>query len=252
MNPPSPEMYDDEFPHRRHAGWFCRIWSALALLLLLWPVSGGMYLLASTRIWSWSIGLLLAFAGCAMVFLRPVLFPREDFGWRIPALWAGFAAVVLYIAAIFPRAFVPSEARWDLLKWLCLCMAALAWCQVAGRGEKWKLFAFLLLLALSVECFYGLSKQIDHSRAVLWMQRPAQYGMRASGTYLCPNHLANALAMGIVLAAVLLAAPASGAPLRLMAVYYLAVSAPVIYWSQSRRAWGGLVARLSVAALRGA
>lgn len=252
MHEPEPDIWEEGHRHRGHSGWFCRIWSVLALLLLLWPVSGGMYLLASTRVWGWSLGLVLAFAGCAMVFLRPVLFPREGFGWRIPAIWFGFAAVVVYIAAIFPRAFVPDEARWDLLKWLCLCMAALAWIQVAGRGEAWKFFAFLLLLSLSVECFYAVSKQIDHSRAVLWVQRADQYGLRASGTYLCPNHLANALAMGFALAFVLLVAPGTGAPLRLMAVYYLAVSAPVLYWSQSRSGWGGMLAGVSVAALLGA
>lgn len=249
MNPAFSGTYDDELLHRRSDGWFCRAWSVLALLLLLWPASGGMYLLASTRVWSWSIGLVLAFAGCAMVFLRPVLFPRGRFVWRIPPLWLGFAAVVLYIAAVCPLALVPAESRWDFLKWLCLCMAALAWSQVAGRGESWKFFAFLLLLSLSVECFYAVSKHIDHSRAVLWVQRADQYGMRASGTYLCPNHLANALAMGFPLAFVLLAAPAAGAPLRLMAVYYLAVASPVLYWSQSRSGWGGMLAGVSVVAL---
>lgn len=248
MNTPIPDLYDDAA--LRRPSWPCRIWSALAMLLLLWPVSGGMYLLASTRTWSWSIGLVLAFTGYAMVFLRPVLFPREGFGWRIPWPWLGFAAVVAVLAAIYPRAFVPCEARWELLKWLCLCLAALAWCQCGGSGgERWKFFAFLLMLALSVECFYAISKHIDHSRAVLWMQRPDQYGMRASGTYLCPNHLANALAMGFPLALLLLFSSAAGAPLRLMAVYYLAVSAPVLYWTQSRSGWGGMLAGVAAAAV---
>lgn len=248
MNTPIPDLYDDAA--LRRPSWPCRIWSALAMLLLLWPVSGGMYLLASTRTWSWSIGLVLAFTGCAMVFLRPVLFPREGFGWRIPWPWLGFAAVVAVLAAIYPRAFVPCEARWELLKWLCLCLAALAWCQCGGSGgERWKFFAFLLMLALSVECFYAISKHIDHSRAVLWIQRPDQYGMRASGTYLCPNHLANALAMGFPLALLLLFSGSAGAPLRLMAVYYLAVSAPVLYWSQSRSGWGGMLAGVAAAAV---
>ena len=247
MNPTISDLYEDDAVHR--TGWPARVWSAVALALLLWPVSGAMYLLASTRIWSWSIGLVLAFAGCGLVLLRPALFPREGYRWRIPALWAGFAAAVLYIAAVQPLAMVPDAARWELLKWVCLCMAALAWSQVAGRGEGWKFFAFLLLLALSVECFYAISKHIDHSRAVLWMQRPAQYEMRSSGTYLCPNHLANALAMAFPLALALLAAPSAGAPLRLMGVYYLAVAAPVLYWTQSRSGWGGMLAGVSAAAL---
>ncbi|MBR4190300.1 MAG: O-antigen ligase family protein [Kiritimatiellae bacterium] len=249
MHDPEAEFWDDEPRHRRKDGWFCRIWGAIALLLLFWPASGGMYLLASTRVWSWAIGLVLAFAGCGMVFLRPVLFPRGGFAWRIPATWCAFAALALYVAAVCPRAPVPAAARWDLLKWGCLCMAALAWIQVAGRGEAWKFWAFLLLLALSVECFYAMSRQIDHSRAVLWMQRSDQYGLRASGTYLCPNHLANALAMGFSLAFALLVAPGAGAPLRLMAVYYLAAAAPVLYWTQSRSGWGGMLAGLSATAL---
>lgn len=249
MNPDDFEMYDDEPRHRRAESRTGRVWSAVAVVLLLWPASGGMYLLASTRTWSWSIGLVLAFAGCGLVLLRPALFPRDGHPWRIPALWAGFAAVVAYLAAVQPAAMVPDAARWELLKWLCLCMAALAWCQVGGRDEGWKFFAFLLLLALSVECFYAISKHIDHSRAVLWMQRPEQYGGRSSGTYLCPNHLANALAMGFPLALLLLVSGGAGAPLRLMAVYYLAVAAPVLYWTQSRSGWGGMLAGVTAAAV---
>ena len=243
----SEEMWEDE--PRRRVPVFCRIYGFVALLLLLWPASGGMYLLGSTRVWGWSIGLVLAFAGCALVFLRPVLFPAEDFEWRIPLLWLGMLAATVFVGTTVPRAFVPDAARWEGLKWLCLCMAGLAWSQCAGKGEQWKFFVFLLLLALSVECFYAISKHIDHSRMVLWMERPAQYVMRASGTYLCPNHLANVLAMGMPLAILLLVSGVSGAPLRLMAVYYLAVAAPVLYWTQSRSGWGGALAGVSAAVL---
>ena len=158
-------------------------------------------------------------------------------------------AATAFVGASMPRAMVPDAARWEGLKWLCLCMAALAWSQCAGKGEQWKFFVFLLLLALSIECFYAISKQIDHSRMVRWMVRPEQYGMRASGTYLCPNHLANVLAMGMPLAVLLLFSGTSGAPLRLMAVYYLAVAAPVLYWTQSRSGWGGMLVGVSAAVL---
>jgi tetratricopeptide (TPR) repeat protein len=243
----SEETWEAE-PRRRRPV-FCRIYGFAALLLLLWPVSGGMYLLGSTRVWGWSIGLVLAFAGCALVFLRPVLFPSEGFEWRIPVLWLGMLAVTAFVGATVPSSLVADAARWEGLKWLCLCMAGLAWSQCAGQGEQWKFFAFLLLMALSVECFYAISKHIDHSRMVLWMERPALYAMRASGTYLCPNHLANVLAMGMPLAVLLLVSGVSGAPLRLMAVYYLAVAAPVLYWTQSRSGWGGAVAGVSAAVL---
>lgn len=243
----SDEMWADEF--RRRGSVIGRIYGFAALLLLLWPASGGMYLLGSTRVWGWSIGLVAAFAGCALVFLRPLLFPSEGYEWRIPVLWLGMLAATAYVGSVLPRALVADVARWEGLKWLCLCMAGLAWSQCAGKGEQWKFFVFLLLLALSVECFYAISKHIDHSRMVLWMERPVQYAMRASGTYLCPNHLANVLAMGMPLAVLLLVSGVSGAPLRLMAVYYLAVAAPVLYWTQSRSGWGGMLVGVSTAVL---
>ena len=247
MTDHSDEMWAGESRHRGSVAG--RIYGFVALLLLLWPASGGMYLLGSTRVWGWSIGLVAAFAGCALVFLRPLLFPSDGYEWRIPLPWLGMLAATACVGATMPRALVADAARWEGLKWLCLCMAALAWSQCGGKGEQWKFFVFLLLLALSVECFYAISKHIDHSRMVLWMERPAQYAMRTSGTYLCPNHLANVLAMGMPLAVLLLVSGASGAPLRLMAVYYLAVAAPVVYWTQSRSGWGGMLVGVSAAVL---
>ena len=67
------ETWEDE-PRRRGSA-FCRIYGLVALLLLLWPVSWGMYNLGSTRVWGWSVGLMVTFAGCGLVFLRPLLLP---------------------------------------------------------------------------------------------------------------------------------------------------------------------------------
>lgn len=231
------------------ASFASRCYDFFSLLFLVWPVTGGMALLGSTRVWGWSIGLVFAFLGCIFVFLRPLFFSSETLPWRIPALWVGLALTTLYVGCTVPFAWVPAEARWDALKWLCLCMGLLAWIQFSGPHERWKLLAFILLLALSMECFYAISRQVSHSHMVLWVQRPAQYAMRASGTFLCPNHLANVLAMAFPLAVTLLFSTSAGAPLRIMSVYYLAVAAPVLYWTQSRSGWVSMAIGVGMAVL---
>ena len=55
--------------------------------------------------------------------------------------------------------------------------------------------------------------------------------------------------MLLPVAAALLFLPEAGLPLRLMAVYFLAVAAAPLYWSLSRSAWLGTLAGLGLAAL---
>lgn len=226
-----------------------RIYDVATMLLLLWPVTGGMALLGSTRVWGWSLGLMVCFLGCFLAFLRPLAMPRTSVLPRIPWSWWLFAAATLWVCIRVPYALVLGEARWDALKWVCLCLACLAWIQTGGRGERWRLLVYALLLGLSIECFYAIHGHISHSTAVWWMERAEQYGLRASGTYLCPNHLANMLAMAYCVAVVMLVTPGAGLPMRMMAVYYLALATPVLYWTQSRSGWVSLLLGLGVAAM---
>jgi O-antigen ligase len=225
-----------------------RLYDGLALLLLMWPATAGMWLMGSTRTWGYAPGLFLSFSGSLLVWARPLVFsdtPR----WRIPAGFWAFAALTVWVVAGVPWAAVPYAARWEALRWVCLLAAAWAWTQMGGRAHRWKWLLGALLLAVTLESLYALIQEVNGSTRVLWTDRPEQYGLRASGTYLCPNHFANVLALLFPLALVLIFLPEAGFPLRLMAIYFLAVSAPALYWSQSRSGWLGMLGGVAVTGL---
>ncbi len=216
-----------------------RWYDGLSLILLMWPAAGGMWLLGSTRLWGMAPGLLLSFAGSLLVCLRPFFF-RDTPGWRVPPGFWIFAVLGAYIVLRVPGGAVPHAARWEALRWICLLAAAFAWTQQGGRAHRWKWLLGVLLVAAALNCLYALIQHAGGSTRVLWIERPEQYGLRASGTYRCPNHFANMIALLAPLALGLVFLPASGFPLRLIALYFLAVAAPVLYWTQSRSGWLGL------------
>jgi O-antigen ligase len=213
----------------------------MALLLLMWPATGGMWLMGSTRTWGFAPGLFLSFSGSLLVLARPLLF-QDTPRWRIPSGFWMFAVLVADVVIGISRASVPYAARWEALRWICLLAAAWSWTQMGGRRHRWKWLLGVLLLAVALNSLYALVQEVNGSARVLWAIRPEQYGMRASGTYLCPNHFANMIAMLVPLALALIFLPEAGFPLRLMAVYFLALSAPVLYWTQSRSGWLGMMA----------
>ena len=225
-----------------------RIYAGLALLLLMWPATGGMWLLGSTRTWGFAPGLAISFLGSLLVLARPLVFRDPLRGYAPAGFWI-FAALAAYVAVRVPAAAVPYAARWEALRWVCLAAAAWSWTQMAARARRWQVLLFVLLLSVAFQGLYAMVQEMNGSRQVLWALRPEQYGLRASGTFLCPNHFANVLAMLLPVAAVLLFLPEAGLPLRLMALYFLAAALPPLYWSLSRSAWIGTLAGLGATAL---
>ena len=225
-----------------------RLYDGFSLFLLMWPATAGMWLLGSTRTWGYAPGLMLSFLGSALVWMRPLVF-RETPSWRFPPGFGVFALLTVYVICSIFWAVVPYAARWEALRWLCLLSAAWAWTQMAGRTHRWRWLLFVLLLSVTLVSLYAVVQEVNNSRLVLWAPRPEQYGHRASGTYLCPNHLGDVLTMLFPMAILLLFSPVVGFPLRLMSFYFLAVSAPVLYWTQSRSSWGGVLAGCCVTGL---
>ena len=225
-----------------------RFYDGMALLALTWPATGGMWLLGSTRAWGYAFGLVLSFIGALLMLARPLVFPSTP-SWRLPPGFWIFALSTAYVLLGVSQAAVPYAARWEALKWGCLLAATFAWTQAGMRPHRWKWLLGVLLLAVTLASLYAIVQQVNGSPRILWMDRPEQYGLRASGTYICPNHFANMLAMVFPLAVVLALLPEAGFPLRIMSLYFLGVSAPVLYWTQSRSGWMGAAAGLGMSAL---
>jgi len=236
-------------PERMRRGgripWPERLVDALALFLLMWPATGGVWLMGSTRTWGFAPGLLLSFSGSLLVLARPLIFRNTPRGKAIPGFWV-YAVLVFYVVLRVPFSLVPYAARWDALRWVCLLAAAWSWSQMGGRAHRWKWLLGVLLMAAALDSLYAWIQHVNGTDSVLWTTRPEQYAMRASGTYLCPNHFANLLALLTPMALVLILLSEAGLPLRLLGGYFIVITAPTLYWSHSRSGWIGVIAGIAV------
>ncbi len=107
----------------------------------------------------------------------------------------------------------------------------------------------VVMLSVSVMAWYALIQNSRGTAMVLNIPRPDDYGMRASGTFVCPNHFASLLAMMTPLAIGIIACRGVGVPLKLFAGYAAVFSLPALYLTESRSGWIGLMAGVVVTSI---
>jgi O-antigen ligase len=127
---------------------------------------------------------------------------------RSPMHWA-VAAFVLYALIRYWTSPLEYFARAELF--LVGYYAAIYFVvanNLHRRRDLTIVFLALMVLALG-QSVYGLWQYVSKSDSVLFAVRPEDYHGRASGTYVCPNHLAGFLEMafGIILARIILHRP---------------------------------------------
>lgn len=218
-------------------------WTALGLIGA-GPILG-IWAFGAVPLWVHGPLLALCYLGCLLYLLRPIFFACAK-GAAFPPGLIGLAAFLLYGAFLITRSVAPHEAAIEMLKLTGYVLAYQAWTGLAGEQGRWRWLLALLLLTATLMAWYAIIQHAHGSNMVLNVERPAQYEMRASGAYICPNHFANMLAMMIPVAGALLAMPAAGGALRLLALYSIVVLLPPLYWSGSRSAWIGLLAGVTV------
>lgn len=225
-----------------------RVYDALTLTLLFLPAGLGMFLFGGVRTWSVAPLLLLSMVGVALTFLRPFL--RGDERWVRPPpsgwLWV---AVLLYALLRIPFSSIPYEARWEWLKFSGYVAAFWAWTAMGVSASRRRLFLGLLLFLVTAIGWYAIIQHSHGSRMVLNLERPETYGMRASGTYFCPNHFANLIELVLPSALVLAVSGVMGWPLRLLGGYSVLVLLPTLFLTQSRSGWLASAAGLGTAVL---
>lgn len=223
------------------------IYEWIALLFLgIGPVLG-IWLYGAIPLWAYGSMLALSFLGCALYWIRPLIFPRTD-PVQFPPGFLGLLAFVAYgVISVF-RAEVADAAKIEMLKLSGYIFAYQAWSGLAREQGRWRILFSLLLVSATLMAWYAIHQHANDSRMVLFVERPAQYEMRASGAYICPNHFANLLAMMVPVAIALISLRAAGGPLRILAVYSILVILPPLYLSASRSAWIGLMAGVTVTA----
>lgn len=208
-------------------------------------------LFGGVRLWSFGPLALIGLIAFLLFWLR-----RTDSlsVLRIPPGGLFFASFIFYALVQSPSAEVPWAARVTALLIASGGVALFLWTQLAGRGSRWKILLGAALLLISLVAWYALILHFRGERTVWTLVRPEGYEMRASGTFICPNHFANLLAMGMCLALGLLLAPGTGGVLKAISGYCFLLFCPVLVLTQSRSgvlgAGAGLGTLLLLAAFR--
>lgn len=220
-------------------------WVAISLLLL--PSLVGIYLFGAVRLWSICPLMFALSIGLVLFFLRP-FFGADLRQIQVPPGGVLWLLALAYVAVMIPRGSVPYDGRIEMLKIASYIGAYWAWSELAAHYKRWRILLGLLVFAVTMIAWYAIIQESHGTRMVLNLERPEAYGMRASGTYFCPNHFAHLLEIVIPLCFALMLLPSAGVPLRLLAGYGLVLSLPVLFLTQSRSGWMGAVAGLCVTA----
>ena len=219
-------------------------WVAISLLLL--PSLVGIYLFGAVRLWSICPLMFASSIGMVLFFLRP-FFGADLRQIQVPPGGALWLLVLAVVAVMIPRGSVPYDGRIEILKLASYIGAYWAWTELAAHYKRWRILLGILIFAVTLINWYAIIQECHGSNMVLNLERPEGYGMRASGTYFCPNHFAHLLEIVIPLCLALMLMPSAGVPLRLLSGYGLILSLPVVFLTQSRSGWIGTVAGLSTA-----
>ncbi len=217
------------------------------IVCLAAPILLASALFGATRYWILGPLLFCSFIGLALCAARP-FFSEELREVRIPPGWGAGALFFLYGLMLIPLAPAPHDGRVEMLKIGSYLGAYWAWTELTIRYRRWRYLFSVVILVVAVIALYALIQHLKESPLVWLVERDEGYGLRASGTFLSPNHFASMLGMIIPLCVVLVSMPASGAFLRLIAGYTLLVSVPALFLSQSRAGWIGAVCGVGVAA----
>ncbi|MGD9874790.1 MAG: O-antigen ligase family protein [Kiritimatiellia bacterium] len=216
-------------------------YDGITLIFLLAPAWAGLFLYGGVRTWSIALLMMFSLAGLLLFFLRPLFAPdlREI---RIPPGFFAGLALLAYVAFRIPGSEISHITRFHFVMLANAVLILLAWTNMGHRGNRWKWITGLLVVVVSLILWYALVLHVRGSRMVLNLVRPETYGMRASGTYMCPNHFANLLEIVMCICLAFLFSPGAGGMLRIFSGYTLALIAPVLVLTQSRSGWiGGAV-----------
>lgn len=219
--------------------------AVLFLLLAISPVFG-MLLYGATSIWAFAPLMVVSYAGLALFGLRPLVIPgaaRRPPGMLLLLLLWGYALVHVFVTP------APYEAKVEWLRLGTYIGAYAAWTEWGALNRRWKFLCAVLLTAVSMVSLYALIQHVNGSSMVLFHERPVTYGMRASGTYICPNHFAFLLEICLIAALAVLFMRSAGGWLRVLAGYALVVGLAALYFSLSRSGMLAAAAGLGLTSL---
>ncbi|MBG88195.1 MAG: hypothetical protein CMO80_15010 [Verrucomicrobiales bacterium] len=153
-----------------------------------------------------------------------------------PMCW-GVLLMVVYALAIYPYAPVEYAARSELFRVLLYALIFFLVLDNARGHRVENLFAYTLIAIASVVSIYAVYQFLSRSNLVWDFVRPAQYGGRGSGTYICPNHLAGFLEMTLPLGLAYLFHGRASATMKTLIGYSVLIMAAGLAVTLSRGGW---------------
>ena len=168
------------------------LWLFVGIFAIMPTAFGG------TLIWAFSLTECLVAVGLILWGMKLWLDKSHRIFWN-PAVW-----LVLGITGYaFIRSFLPSihfSAMKELTKVVLYCSVFFLFINNLRRRKSIKFFAMCLIGIALLISFYAIAQFMTGSEKIFWVQQPEIYNHRASGTYICPNHLAGFLEMVLPLA----------------------------------------------------
>ncbi|MEX2608157.1 MAG: O-antigen ligase family protein [Kiritimatiellia bacterium] len=217
-------------------------WRMTVLMVLVSGLLGMVFLFGGTAFWASApfLGVMLSTLAAYQIFNfrkslqngKSILAPPGTLLWGL---------VVIYAVI---RAFgspVPYETWSEAYLLTCGLLLYVTFADLGNQRKMLNRVAYPVLGAAVALSMWSLSLHWHESTMVLWLPRPEHYGMRASGTFICPNHFAHFLQMGIILAVSLTAGSKQPLHLRLFAGYTLVMALPALVLTLSRAGWIGTI-----------
>ena len=144
--------------------------------------------------------IVYALAGLAALIWAGRVFLAETVFWKpSPIHWP----VLGFVAYCFLHYFLSPYEYPSRMELFQVCLYGLVYFIIANnvnRSRERTIVIFMLLVLGTAEAMYGIWQAYTRSEAVLHLTRPSGFNTRASGTYVCPNHLAGLLEMVVAFA----------------------------------------------------
>jgi len=193
--------------------------------------------------------LLAALGGAKLLWVRPV-------SWVWTPLHIPVLAFLVYTVARYFTSPIEYESRLELLHVLLFTLVYFVAAGNFYRASHRNIIFWVIAGIAVAESVYGFWQVAMKTDAVLWFTRAVGYRGRASGTYICPNHLAGLLTMtlGLIVARLVVDRRPSRSLqksflLKLFDGYCALIIAAGLVATQSRGGWAAAAVALIVAVL---
>lgn len=220
----------------------------LSLMILLAVAAGVIWVLGGNRDWVMMPAVFLVFtAGIIFVFRFLVTRYRTDIAIP-PGGWIALVFLV-YPVLLLPFSKIPYETILQIFRFASYVLAYWMWFNLLRVNGRWRWALSIVLVSVSMMACYSIIQDVQGTRSVVFAERHPNYGMRASGAYICPNHFAHLLVMIILASLGLLLSRKPGTALKLFAGYAVITCLYPLFLSESRSGWIGLAIGLVVMAV---